>query len=850
MSKLDSWVLPTSTEFPGWITQTFVKHRSVNRDTNTETGAFSLFPHQEFVRDYLQHESPYRGLLLYHGLGVGKTCSSIAVAEALLSEREVVVLLPASLRTNYINEIRKCGREEFVKELMYWSFSTKKTIPHLSPSLREKHKGVWIAKSGRPSNFHEIPPNRVAQIDAQIGDIIENTYQFIHYNGVNTNKLKELTKNGKVNPFDGKVIIVDEVHNLVSGVANRARIKSALYNLVLTARDARVVLLSGTPIINHPFEIALLVNLVKGHERSHTFELTSSDVKLSKRAETALAGVAGVTWYTVETDGRKIRATVTTAPEGFGVRRKGAVVRETRALTDEKIVENVHKALRKIDPKVSEEKVEDHLAFPNNESAFSKLFVQEGAMNNADMFTRRALGAVSYFVNDDPRLYPKMNISDEFVEMSEYQYERYTMARKDELKLELNAKRQKVSNKNPFEKPTSVYKAYTRAICNFVFPKELVRPRPRDEDVNDDGEDNTYTRKLDRLVAQVAEQDTLATELSTYSPKFERVMKRVEDSPGPCLIYSQFRRVEGVGLLAKCLEARGFTELKLTYDSDDRWTLRYDPDKPCYVRFKSDDNLTSEQRVEYNTIILNIFNNDFDKLPKNIAKSLRMRTNLRGETVKVMFITQSGAEGISLKNVRQVHVVEPFWNHNRVDQVIGRARRMNSHIALPAEDRNFTVFIYKMRFSDVQRKRTTQVTFMYDNNLTTDEQIADIAARKHRIVSQFLRSLQQAAVDCALHNPKVGCYTFPIPAHSGTVTRAYTLQIEKDFSRSRKTQIVQGKTVYVLTIKRPMPIRRFLYVSNTGELFDAAMYESTGVLQLRGTAKKLDETHYTFSFLA
>jgi hypothetical protein len=56
--------------------------------------------------------------------------------------------------------------------------------------------------------------------------------------------------------------------------------------------------------------------------------------------------------------------------------------------------------------------------------------------------------------------------------------------------------------------------------------------------------------------------------------------------------------------------------------------------------------------------------------------------------------------------------------------------------------------------------------------------------------------------------------------------------------------------VYVLTIKRPMPIRRFLYVSNTGELFDAAMYESTGVLQLRGTAKKLDESHYTFSFLA
>ena len=60
-----------------------------------------LLEHQKIVRDYLLTETPYRGLLLYHGLGSGKTCSSIAIAESLLSTRTCYVLLPASLQDNY-----------------------------------------------------------------------------------------------------------------------------------------------------------------------------------------------------------------------------------------------------------------------------------------------------------------------------------------------------------------------------------------------------------------------------------------------------------------------------------------------------------------------------------------------------------------------------------------------------------------------------------------------------------------------------------------------------------------------------------------------------------------------------
>jgi len=65
-----------------------------------DTGNIGLLTHQKIVRDYINLYTPYRGLLLFHGLGSGKTCSSIAIAEGLKSYRQIIVMTPASLRRN------------------------------------------------------------------------------------------------------------------------------------------------------------------------------------------------------------------------------------------------------------------------------------------------------------------------------------------------------------------------------------------------------------------------------------------------------------------------------------------------------------------------------------------------------------------------------------------------------------------------------------------------------------------------------------------------------------------------------------------------------------------------------
>ena len=69
----------------------------------------------------------------------------------------------------------------------------------------------------------------------------------------------------------------------------------------------------------------------------------------------------------------------------------------------------------------------------------------------------------------------------------------------------------------------------------------------------------------------------------------------------------------------------------------------------------------------------------------NFINLFTSNKNKYGELVQVLFITQSGAEGLNLKNNRDVRIIEPYWNRVRVDQVIGRARRVGSHLNLPPE---------------------------------------------------------------------------------------------------------------------------------------------------------------------
>ena len=71
-----------------------------------------------------------------------------------------------------------------------------------------------------------------------------------------------------------------------------------------------------------------------------------------------------------------------------------------------------------------------------------------------------------------------------------------------------------------------------------------------------------------------------------------------------------------------------------------------------------------------------------NKKKKEIINIFTSYDNRYGNNIKVLLSSSAGAEGLDLKNIRQIHIMEPWWNEIRIEQVIGRGIRRNSHIDL------------------------------------------------------------------------------------------------------------------------------------------------------------------------
>ena len=64
------------------------------------------------------------------------------------------------------------------------------------------------------------------------------------------------------------------------------------------------------------------------------------------------------------------------------------------------------------------------------------------------------------------------------------------------------------------------------------------------------------------------------------------------------------------------------------------------------------------------------------------------------DEITVLFISKAGSEGLDLKNTSYIIILEPAWNENSIEQIIGRGVRYKSHESLPVSKRN--VIIYKL----------------------------------------------------------------------------------------------------------------------------------------------------------
>ena len=816
---------------------------SCDRPQNAQ---FTLLTHQKVVRDYLNIHSPYRGLLLYHGLGSGKTCSSIAIAEGLKTDKQIIVMTPASLRMNYLQELKSCG-DLLYKVNQYWEFipitkdsnksliDTLSTVLNLSQDYIKKHGGAWLVNIKKKSNYSELTAPQKKSLDLQINEMITHRYRFINYNGLRKSHLRDLTQNGNINPFDNKVLIIDEAHNFVSRIVNKMKdpdsLSMQLYDYLLAAENCRIVFLSGTPIINYPNEVGILFNILRGFIKTWNIPLNiRTSRKINKDEMINIFKDLQILDYLDYKPASKM-LTITKNPFGFINVNKDGIYKGvsnfkvgTRGeVSDADFIKLVTSILNKneIDVISSNIKVDNFKALPDTLDSFKNYFINptNNDLTNENLFKRRILGLTSHFRSATEKLMPEYNKDVDLrvlkIPMSDYQFGIYEQARIEERKLE-TANKRKARKGDVFNDSVSTYRIFSRAFCNFVFPPENPRPMPQDdknmktnldkdidEDIldaipvrekiqNADGlygaddidllekaeeeqQDESYPSRIRKaldFLDQNKSKILSKTGLLTYSPKFLNMLENIEDPDfrGLHLIYTQFRTLEGVGILKVILEANGFVQFKIKKNESGIWQLNIpEKGKPTFALY------TGTEEDEEKEIIRNIYNSDWDKIPSSLVSELTpiSTNNLYGEIIKVLMITASGAEGISLKNTRYVHITEPYWHPVRTEQVIGRARRICSHQALPEELRTVKVFLYLMTFTEKQLESEASVQLKIQDvskldkslPITSDEALYEISSIKEKINKELLKAITESSMDCSLFNKPgtkdaIKCFTF------------------------------------------------------------------------------------------
>ncbi len=699
--------------FPIWILKNFSKYklpeiiRKDDEDPCQIKTKLELRKYQEFIGAYLDYRSPYHDILIYHGLGSGKSATTINLYNVLYSATSgwnVFLLIKAALRD-----------DPWEKDIKRW----------LSQQDYEH----------RYSNIHFINYDSPFA-DTTFMDVVKNT----------DSSLKNM-------------YIIEEAHNFISNVYSNLSSKKGkrainIYEHILQDKkdnpSTRVILLSGTPAINRPFEMAVMFNLLRPN-----------------------------------------------------------IFPKSEVLFDQYFVDNTN--IPQINPKTK------------------------------NMFQRRIMGLVSYYIGATPDLYATQTTHFIDVPMSKYQTEIYNYFEEIENKM--------AQKKKAMSRSSETYRSYTRQSSNFVFPPidQVVtgenRPRPskfkigeremelllktKDTDKIKEtltSQSQAYFKMLDRYIDTLdnyfhkiydKEKNTnsnikvdienfnkyssytewsnneknkseLIKQMMNCSNKFTNCIFNIVKCPGPVLVYSNYVLMEGLDVFKVYLKYFGFGSYRNSNSKD-------------YLRYGEFHNgVTREERKETIKVETN---------PENV----------HGKLIKIVMFSPAGAEGISLANIRQVHIIEPYWHEVRIIQMVGRAVRQCSHKDLPIKERHVDIYRYRSVKHNVKTKETIQnQTVMKTTEIiedpnelkTVDFEIEDLARGKNNLISSFLDSIKEVAIDCELfknHNmmaSKYRCFQFnETSLFDKNIGPAFKDDIIEDIKISNGSNSAKSITVKVKVIK-------------------------------------------------
>ena len=681
---------------------------------------FELMPHQLFVKNFLSFHTPYNAMLLYHGLGTGKTCSAIGIAEEMRTymkqighKHRIIVVASPNVQNNF--KLQLFDERKLKKDGDVWNLNTC--------------IGNTLLAEVIPTQTHSIPKEKLVSM---ITSLINQYYVFMGYGefanfikrktqvddvelGITQQEQKEM-EIGKIRKiFNNRLVIIDEVHNIRLMQENKQSKKTAnlLMHVCKYANDMRLLLLSATPMFNSYKEIIWLCNLLNMVDKRSTIK--EEDV--------------------FDTDGAFLPPRTS---------KDGTPLEGGRELLQ-----------RKLTGYVSYVRGENPYSFPYR--IYPELFAPEKVITSDTYPTLQ--------MNKKPVDAPLKHVPVYMNENGSYQSQLYNyiitnMMTKPFATANLNSPEREMPS---FENMESF--GYTQLkepleALNIVFPySNFGKPTDNMEEPEDaasiirnmigkQGLSNVMTYKTMRNPYELRydfeyKPDILSQygrifhseNLPKYSGKIANICNIIRKSKGIIMIYSQYID-GGVVPIALALEEMGITRFgSASYTKSLFKTPPTEPVDALTLKPLSElENKSAFRPAKYVMIT-----GDKAFSPNNLAdlKYTTNMNNLYGESVRVILITKAAAEGLDFKNIRQLHVLEPWYNMNRTEQIIGRTVRNLSHCALPFAERNVEIYLH--------------ATSPVNNEETADLYVYRFAEKKAVQIGQVSRLLKETAVDCILN---------------------------------------------------------------------------------------------------
>ena len=680
---------------------------------------FELMPHQIFVKNFLSLQTPYNSLLLYHGLGSGKTCSSIGIAEEMraymkqlnITQRILIVASP-NVQSNF--------------RLQLFDERKLKPIPGSDGMWNiESCVGNSLLKEINPTSLKGMSQEKVI---SSIKRIINQYYLFLGYGQLSnyifsaikrSKDIENMTKQQRKKIliksirelFDNRLIIIDEVHNIRLSNDNKEKKKTALLLMQVAkySRNMRMLLLSATPLFNSYKEIIWLVNLMNINDKRATIDISEI--------------------FDAEGNFKE--------PQDLG---NGEITESGKDLL-----------MRKLNGYISYVRGENPYSFPYR--IYPEIFSPEHTFKDKSYPTIQ--------MNGSKIEEPIQHIHIYLTKIGEYQKKGYQtiidiMKGKSYDAYTATGKQRKMPTFENMESFGYTLLQHPIESLNMVYPNKALDQNESENIIESivgkSGLDHVMKYKQenqggiqirydfeykDDIVEEYGEIFS-EIELPKYSAKISEICNIIKKSKGIVAIYSQYID-GGIVPLALALESMGFTRFTTSRDAKNLFKT---PPTSAIDALTTKPKNEMDDPSKFHPAKYVMITGDKAFSPNN-AEDIKYITNddnKYGEKVRVILLSKAGAEGLDFKNIRQIHVLEPWYNMNRIEQIIGRGVRNLSHCGLPFEDRNVEIYLHGTELEDEMSEEEAADLYVYR-----------LAEKKAIQIGRVTRLMKSIAVDCLLN---------------------------------------------------------------------------------------------------